>query len=412
MRRFFRDEIVRDITVMFLSGNMTGVFNLLFQLYMVRSLTTVDYGVFNSLLTLLIILPIPISAIQTAIIKFVAAFSAHEQWGKIRNLFYCLTQRIILIAACIFLLMFIARQHIAHILQISNYNLITMAAVAVSFSVIMPLATGGIQGLQRFGYLGSSNVVGGVTKLILGVIFIKLSFGVMGAMNALVISTLISLLLLTAPLMYFLKKSKHAYLDEAVNFSEIYKYFCPVAITLFCVYVLTWIDVILVKAFFDPETAGLYSTAQIVGKIIYFLPGPVAIVMFPKTSASYAQSKDTVSILKKSLVILMLVCGGASLGCVLFPSVVMKLLVGKAYPEAIPFVRLFAITMIPFAVINLIVQYKLSVHNLRFIPLLVFFTILQVVLIIFFHNSLYNVLYIMLGNSIALLITLLISLKR
>ena len=379
---------------------------------MLRNLTSGDYGILNSLLSMFIILSIPIGTVRTAIVKFIASFSVHNQWGKIRHLLFSLGKKVFLASGIIFLMIILAKTYIANFLQIPNQNLIIMLALAVFFAGIMPLVTGGLQGLQRFGFLGLSNVASGGLKLILGIILVSFGLGVMGSMSAFVVSNSIGFALALVSLVYFVRKNSNTDSDETVDFSEVYRYFYPVAITSFCIMILTNIDIILVKAFFKPEEAGLYSTAQMVGKIIYFLPAAVGVVMFPKVSASHAQSKDTLPILKRSLVMVSSLCGTASLICVLFPLAVIKLLSGKAYPELLPLVRLFAVTMVPFTLVYVISLYQLSIHRVKFIFPLVFFTFLQVVLISLFHNTLSSVLYIMLCNAIILLVIMLRSLKQ
>src|SRR3972149_2017554 len=66
--------------------------------------------------------------------------------------------------------------------------------------------------------------------------------------------------------------------DAPFSVSEVYHYFFPVGTTVLCFMVLTNIDLILVKHFFTPMEAGYYSIAQIVGKIILFLPFPASVI--------------------------------------------------------------------------------------------------------------------------------------
>ena len=121
--------------------------------------------------------------------------------------------------------------------------------------------------------------------------------------------------------------------------SEVYHYFLPVGITLLCFMILTNVDLILVKHFFTPIEAGYYSIAQMVGKIILFLPIPVVMVMFPKLVChcrGQGQAQESLSILKQSLMIALLFSAlGRSFVGFLFPSLIIRILSGKVYPECI-----------------------------------------------------------------------------
>ena len=65
-----------------------------------------------------------------------------------------------------------------------------------------------------------------------------------------------------------------------------------------------------------------------------------------------------------------------------------------------------------FALSSVFLYYYLSVHNMRFILIFVVFTILQAGLIIMFHSSLLQVLYILCFCSVILFIVNLLGIKK
>ncbi len=161
-------------------------------------------------------------------------------------------------------------------------------------------------------------------------------------------------------------------------------------------------DMVLVKYFFSPSDAGLYSLAQMLGKIFLFLPGAISMVMFPRTSGLNAKNMETVSVLKRSLLYVLGLCILSVLFYNFFPSLVLKILTGKAYPESIVLGRLFSVSMTFFALLYILLMYFLSVKDLRFIKYLVFFTALQLLAIAVFHNNLIQVQLILCINAIVL----------
>jgi len=177
--------------------------------------------------------------------------------------------------------------------------------------------------------------------------------------------------------------------------TEVYQYFLPVGITLLCFMILTNVDLILVKHFFPPIEAGYYSIAQMVGKIILFLPIPVVMVMFPKLSSLEGQEKKAHSILTQSLVAALLFCVVAVLFGLLFPSLIIRVLSGKIYLECIPLVRLFCVNMTFYSLVLILLYYHLSTHQRKFLYPLFFLTLVQISLMLFFHKTLMQVLIIM-----------------
>jgi O-antigen/teichoic acid export membrane protein len=231
-------------------------------------------------------------------------------------------------------------------------------------------------------------------------------------MSAVAISTFVSLLIsffiLASVLPRPLRSSPSPYqsnrnhTNDEINSSDIYGYFYATASVYLCYMILTNVDVLLVKHFFSPLEAGYYSIAQMAGKIILFLPVAVTLVMFPKTSELYAQAKATSHLLKRCLFYVAILCGTAVLVCFLFPDLVIRLLSGKELVECIPLVRIFSVTMLFFALVYTLLFYHLSIHRLNFLYFLVSFTVLQVLLITIFHESLSQVLYIVCGNAVLL----------
>lgn len=305
------DDLIKQGSLMFLAVTISNILSLVYQLYMVRNLSSINYGVLNSLFSILMIVSVPSGTLQTVVTKFTSTFYAINHHERINLLLRSFVKKTSVFGLVIFLILIFGSRGISSFLQIASPLLIVILAVITFFSIILPLTQGGLQGLQRFGYLGLIMITNGSLKLLLGVIFVSIGFGVIGAMSALAISTFIALLLsfvmlasvLPRPLALIPKslQLKSNSPDPEMNFSGIYRYFCVVATVLLCFMILTNIDVVLVKHFFKPLEAGYYSIAQMVGKIILFLPIAITLVMFPKTSKLHAQAKATSHLLKKSL---------------------------------------------------------------------------------------------------------------
>jgi len=410
------DNLIRQGGWIFFAVSLGSLFNLLYQWYMVRNLTKVDFGILDSLLALLLYISVPTGTLQTAITKFTSSFHGLNQWNKIKIFLSRFGKMVFLFGLAFFLIIALGSGYISSFLQIPSAAPVVIIGVLVLLSLMLPLTLGGLQGLQIFGWFGLNGIVGTGLKLIMGIIFVSLGFGVMGALGAYILASLTMILLSFVPLRRFILEKSKLSADsigaanpgdssEEINFVEIYKYFLPVAITLLCFINLINVDIILVKHFFPPIEAGYYAVARMVGKVILFLPAPITIVMFPKVSNLHAQGKNTLPILKKSLVIVGFLCGIAALLCIIFPSLIIRLLSREECLQSVNLVWLFALAMPFFALIYTILFYQLSIHRFNFVYPLIFFTILQTILIVLFHQTLSQVLYILCGIS-ALLFTI------
>ena len=405
LKNKYINTFIGAVGIIFLSSGIVNVFNLIFWLYMVRKLSTVEYGILNSLFSLFMIISLPIGSLQTVVTKFVSQFSGeNSSFQKIRLFLFYLGKRILIVFGAIFILFLIFSPNIASFMKIPSVSLIIVTGIAVLILIISPIPSGTLQGLQLFPTLAVIGVIVGFTKLAFSITLVALGYSVMGAMLGLILSSFLGLIITVfkMPKELFLSKKNNTVESKILKPDSIFKYFIPVTVGLFCFIVLTNIDIILVKHYFSPLEAGYYSVAQMVGKIILFLPIAICVVMFPKIVDLYAQNKNTIPILKKSLTFVSILSFGGVIISILFPQFILNVLTGKAELQSIPLVPIFALAMGFFALVSVLMYYHLSIHNYKFILAMVFFTFLQIILIAFFHKQLIDVLYILLFSSIFL----------
>jgi O-antigen/teichoic acid export membrane protein len=396
----FKDEFFRQSGLMFIGISLFNLSNLLYHFFMIRALPPIDYGHLNGLIALFMIISVPASTVQTTATKFVSSFQAQNQFGHVKSLLRHLLLLMSTVGLSLFLLISLGSSFISSFLQISSYGLILLLGMSLFFAMVIPVPWGGLQGLQKFGSLTLTLLINGGFKLALGILFVFFGLGVMGAIAAVALSyfitTLFSLLLLkrTLPKENKIADQERNPAEPSYNFSAVYRYFFPVGLTLLCFMVLTNIDLILVKHFFMPIEAGYYSIAQMVGKIILFLPLPIVMVMFPKLSSLEGQGEKALSTLGKSLGIAVFLCGGAIILSLLFPSLIIRILSGKVYLECLPLVGMFSINMALFSLTLILLHYHLSTRKRWFLYPLFFFTLIEIGLIILFHNTLNQVLWV------------------
>jgi O-antigen/teichoic acid export membrane protein len=394
---------------MFIGISLFNLLNLFYHFFMIRLLPPVDYGHLNTLMALLMVFSVPASTVQTTITKFVSSYEVQRKYDQVRRMLRHLLSLVTLFAVCIFLIIVLGSSFLTSFFQISSQKLILLLGILLLLNMVTQVPVGGLQGLQRFGWLTLNYITNGGTKFILGILFVLLGWGVLGAMGAIVISYFISTFLSLLVLKVYVSKLKGPPFQEQKGeesepsyVSEVARYFFHVGVALLCYMVLTNIDLILVKHFFTPIEAGYYSIAQMVGKIILFLPIPVLTVMFPKLTSWQGQEERRLPILKKSLLIAALLCGVAVIIGLIFPSLIIRVLSGREYPKCIPLVRFFCISMSFFALILILIYYHLSSHRRSFLFSLFLLTLAQIVLIVLFHETLSQVLIIVGGVGFCL----------
>ncbi len=377
-----------------LAGNVSAYF---FQFYMSRKLSVADFGMLNSLLSLSAIISVPAGTVLVVMARYVSKFNALRAVGKIKYLFYNAYIKLLL-AGMLGVGIFVSLSgYLCDYLNINTRFPLILIGISLLISLLLPINMGILQGLQKFGYLGLSGILSGVLRLACGVLLISRGLGVNGAIVAGIIPSLVMLFITFYPIRFLFNKAVHN--DNERYTKEILLYSLPVTLSTFCFTGIINIDLVLVKHFFSPEDAGNYAAVAILGRSIFYLPGAIILAMFPMVSESHTLNKDTHGLLNKALLFTLLLSGVGLVLFFVFPSQLMGLLMGKKFIATAPLLRIFGLAMLPFALLNILINFNLAKHSTKFVYTLVFGCLLEVFLMYLYHNTLMQVLYIMMGSG-------------
>jgi len=155
-------------------------------------------------------------------------------------------------------------------------------------------------------------------------------------------------------------------------------------------------DVILVKHFFSPELAGQYSGLSILGRIIFFLSGVIAVVMFPMSSeAHYKVNGENGKILKQAFILVAVISLSSLIFYFLIPKFLIMALLGNKFLVLAGDVGWFGLAMVFYSFINVLAQYFLSRNRVGFIYILLGGVIMQIIFISFWHENIAQIIWIM-----------------
>jgi O-antigen/teichoic acid export membrane protein len=393
------DKFSRNIILVLAGNSLMNFFNFLYQLILAHGFSPVNFAAFNALLSLFVIITAPFLTLQTAVIKYTAEFSARGETAKVKRLLSKLLHWALLAAFAAAVLFLLLTPAILRSLQItSRYGTLTFVLLIASACVI-PVLSGGIQGLELFKWFVAIALASTALKLILAPLIPMLGLGIAAALGGFLACNILVIVLSSAALKAYLAWPAP---ESQVNFKEIFSYLVPVALNSLCFMALVNLDMIMVKRYFSPEEAGIYSFAQMVGKAFLFLPSAILIVMFPHTSGQSVQKIDTSPILKKSVFYAAAICLSAAVAFNLFPAFALRVITGREFAQSIALGRMFSLSMSFFALLSLVTGYFLSLKDLRFLKYLGLFTLLEALLIILFHRSLFQVQLILCATAAAL----------
>ncbi|MBS3065118.1 MAG: oligosaccharide flippase family protein [DPANN group archaeon] len=400
------DTLVKQNIILF-AGTMTlNVLNYFYHFAVGRILGPADYGILAVFFSIIYILFAPVNTIQTILTKFTADFIAKNETGKVAYLLKRSLQILGYISLLIFGIFFLFSPQIAKFLLIDNINYVRLFSIAFLVIFVTAVTRGFLQGYQNFKILSASLILEGAAKFSIALLLIYFGFNLYGAIVAISLALLFSFLFT----FYYLQKliPKDAI---KVDSSAIYAYSLPVLITMMVITAMYTFDVILVKHFFEPVTAGLYAAASLLGKIIFFASYSFSWVMFPKIAEAYSKGEEYKHIFRKSLLLVSILVAIAVFVYWLIPDLVVGLLFGVEYLAVTDLIAPFGLAMGLFSIAFIVTNYYLSTNRTKFIYVLAAFAILEIAAIWFFHQTLEQVVNILLATMLALVISLFIVRK-
>lgn len=404
IKKFFAHELISGASFIFMASLLGNLINFFFNLFMARNLSVSDYGILASMMALMALSTIPAGAILPTVVRFGASYFAKGDLAGVRGLFFKVTKPYSLIAGLIFCALFLSRSLIGQFFHIQDQSLILIVGLMVSIGyagvVLQPL----LQAKLAFRMIALINILASLSKLLFGALLIFIGLGVRGAILAVFTSALITLALSLIPLRFLLKSQLHT---PHISARELFSYGVPSAIATFCIMALINSDIILVKHFFDAESAGVYAGLSLVGRVIFFFSATIPTVMFPLIVQKDARQENYHSVFWFSLILVFLPSVIVSIFYFIFPTFAISFFTKGEYTSASNLLGLFAIFITVYSLLFVVTNFFLSIKKTKiFIPIALG-AILQASLIWVYHNSFLQVIIIS-GSISSLLLVLLL----
>ena len=162
-------------------------------------------------------------------------------------------------------------------------------------------------------------------------------------------------------------------------------------------------DILLVKHYFEAYEAGLYASLALIGRMVYFIAWMFVMLLLPTVVQLKKDGKETASILFKYVGYIAVISIAIIVLCLSFPETIITLLFGDSYIAMAPLLWKYAIATSMFAISNIFAYYYLSLD--KYIPVVItgVFGVLQMGLVIFYHESLEQVVHMQIIAMLLLL---------
>lgn len=382
------ESLVGTITVA--SGLFVGsIVSYIVQLYLGRKLSVEEYGVFNSLLSISVIIGVLGNTFQTSIVKTVADLKVANKYSTLTQLFWGVNTIAIFAGVVTASLVFTFQAPLAKFLNLTDATVLVGFAISMVFIYLKIAPFAYFQGLLRFRAFAFVNVSTNIARLFAAVLGIWLGYTVGGIYLLIGITSLLTFILYLG----LLQKNFSNYEKEPLDshYSKILKFAWPVFFVQMSMILLNNTDIILVKHYFDGFTAGLYSGLVTVGKVYLFAANTVAVAMYPMIASAFAKKENY---FKKLKPFLYLQIGVILIGLTvftLFPNLIVHIMFGLSYQGAVEYLFKFILFMGLYVMLNFMTMFLLAIERTKVYLLQIPAVIIQTILIMFFHKDLHQV---------------------
>jgi len=395
-----RNRLVRQNLVLFSGGLIAGVGGFVYHAIAGRVLGPATYGQVAFLIAVYAVGTGPALILVVVLARYTAMLNARGDPG-VRSL---LARTVRLIAIPCLALILVTTLFARHIAQFANLGstipiLILGFSIALIWQVAIP--RGILQGLQRFTSLSLNLSLELVVRTIVVVLLLQAGYAVSGAMAAVFAGlAFVFCLGLFSLRDHFRRQPARVRLRVMAGFS------LTAAAGIIGVQILYNQDVILAEHYLSLHDGGIYGGLNKIGTILYFLTLSVSQVLFPRVVEAVAKGHHPGRILLSSAGILAALGAGALLVFAVAPGLVVGILFGPSFRDAIPLVFPVGVIGLALSLDNLLVQFFMAVHDRVFVPILALGVVVEGVLIFLFHARVGQVVLDVLIALVGLLVLL------
>ena len=398
-KRMFENPLLWGSLVMFVGTNIHNTGQLLYHYLAINLLSKAHYGDLAALVSIFGLLAIIQQSLGLAVVKFIASTKDDREASNLaRWIFFWSTW----VAAGTALLIFVLSPFLSQFLHISQSQAVYLFTPVIFIGFISNTGRALLQGFIKFALYAGSMIIEVTVKIALTVIFLYAGYELFGAVAGLLFGVIAGLVVV-----WFSLKAKISGEKRPMpEIGPLVKYSLPVLIQSLAVTSMYSMDVILVKHYFHPDTAGAYAALAKFGTIALFAAAPITSVMFPLVAKKHSHGEPYHKIFYLSLFLITAISGLVVLLYALFGSLITQVLTGGKYVQESYLLWWFGLYMLLLGASILFTQFYLSIGKTKIVWLFATSAIMQIVLIYLYHSTLLDVIQVSIAAAALLVVCL------
>jgi O-antigen/teichoic acid export membrane protein len=375
-------KVGREAWLLFVGLSVVNASNYLFHVLISRRLGPEDYGDLGSVLAVMLVLSVPISAIQAAIAKQISQVrttAGEEQAAVIWGASLRGSLRLALALSAVLLAL---TPVMTRFLHLDSWATWLFVGLYVLPAVAWPVLLGALQGMKRFGDLAWASAASALLRVVLGVALVDAGTGVPGAVAASVMAQLagaaiaLSLLARRGPLRLRVAARTGAFLKEVG----------PVLSGLAAMWAVIEVDLILARHYLPDVAAGEYAAAGLLARAVLFVPAAVSMIALPSLSEVSGRGPRAYRWLFSGTLVTATLAGLTALVLSIGGDAAIHLTFGSQFIGAAPVLAILSVAMIGMSVTNLMVFFHVAAGTKAY-QMLWGVAGIEITLIALFHSS-------------------------
>jgi O-antigen/teichoic acid export membrane protein len=409
-------KFLRYNAIFFFGSVIVGVLNYIYYPILGRLMTPASFGEVQALVSLFIQFTIFLNVLSMITVTIITNYKDSDQAHRV---IFELEKLALYLALGILLLSIIGGEFLRTSLHFESSLPFVALALAVVVSIPLTFRSAYARGKKKFGVASASQLIGSAVKIVFSIGLVVMGLGTAGAIFGIVGAQTAALFYAAfAAMKLGFERPLGASYRRLPNMKTIVpelKYAVSVFAGLLAVTLLTSVDIIVVKYYFDAHTAGLYAGITTVARIIFFLASPIGQVLMPSVKLEQTAEQNRALFLK-SLLLTIGICGIVLLACVVVPSQLVGIMMGEKYVKYATLLPPLATAIFAASLSSLGMLYALALRQTSVAIVGIMGFVITLGALLFWHGSLQAVVYDMLfGSLFTLCITgiyVLVTLKR
>jgi O-antigen/teichoic acid export membrane protein len=344
---------------------VASIGHFLFQIYMGRVLSLGEFGAFNTTLSLVMMLTVPLAAASQSIAHYLARHKASDSHKELTNL-QAACQKLLrrwtwILSAVTVVLIFPLTQFF----NFPRASLMLVALACVPMTMWSSIGTVWCSGLSRFKLLSFLNFATMLVRFVSGAILVYF-FPVAEAAAA---ATFVSGTVLAGAVVFGQKPDSHSIAASPWD-REFMLYLVAAMAIGMSNFFFTFGDQLVAQRSMDGNTLGLYVAAGLLGRSVVLGSMPLLIVYFTQRSSTKRSGGRSNSLLVVYLamlvtgIIMLIVLRNPLLRLMLGPKKIAVLFEQKQFYPMLDLLTHFSIVMLPLGVLQAVGNFYLASRRL------------------------------------------------